>query len=72
MKPLTHDEVVAEAERRGMPGRTLEQVQSAIADARKRAKGKNAHLDKSLARLMLNSGRLQPAAREWLAREYPQ
>jgi hypothetical protein len=69
---ISHAELVAEAERRGMPGRTLEQVQACIADAKKRAKGKNAGLDVSMARLMLLAGRLQPAAREWLAKEYPQ
>lgn len=59
-------ELHAEAERRGMPGRTLEQVQACIAKCRKQKS------DKSMARLMLNAGRLQPEARAWLAKEYPQ
>jgi hypothetical protein len=61
----------AVADALGMPGRTLEQVQTALADAKRRAKGKNAGLDEALARLMLNHGRLTPDARAWIARQYP-
>lgn len=63
---MTHAELVAEAERRGMPGRTLEQVKAGLARA------KRTGADADMARLMLRFGRLQPAAREWVAREYPQ
>ncbi len=67
---ISYAEMVAEAERLGMPGRTLEQVQIDIADARRRSRGRNKNLHSALARLMLRFGRLQPDARAWLAREY--
>jgi hypothetical protein len=57
---ITHAELVAEAERRGMPGRTLEQVKEGLALAKKTG------ADVDLARVMLRFGRLQPEAREWL------
>lgn len=63
---LSHAELVAEAERRGMPGRSLAQVKDGL------AKAKTNGADADLARVMLRFGRLQPAAREWVAREYPQ
>lgn len=63
---ISHAELVAEAERRGMPGRTLAQVQSCL------AKAKLTGADLDMARLMLRFGRLQPDARAWVAREYPQ
>lgn len=66
MNPLTHAEVVAEAERRGMPGRTLEQVKAGLAQAKKTG------ADVSMARLMLRFGRLQPEARAYVAEQYPQ
>jgi hypothetical protein len=63
---ISHAELVAEAERRGMPGRTLAEVQACI------AKCKKTDAAEDMARLMLSAGRLQPEAREWLAKEYPQ
>ncbi len=62
----------AVSEERGIPLRTLDQVQFDLAACKARAKGKNIDLDKSMARLMLNHGRLCPDARAWVAREYPQ
>lgn len=63
---ISHAELVAEAESRGMPGRTLAEVQACI------AKCKKTDADADMARVMLRFGRLQTAAREWLAGEYPQ
>ncbi len=54
------------AEQRGIPLRTLEQVQTTINEA------KETQADSSFARLMLRNGRLTSEAREWLAKEYPQ
>lgn len=62
---ISHAELVAEAERRGMPGRTLEQVKADLAAAKKRK------ADVSMARLMLRFGRLTEEARAWVAKEYP-
>jgi hypothetical protein len=66
MEPLSHEELVAEAERRGMPGRTLADVQACIEKCKKTGAAED------MARLMLRFGRLQAEAREWLAGEYPQ
>jgi hypothetical protein len=66
MEPISHAELVAEAERRGMPGRTLADVQACI------AKCKKSDAAEDMARLMLRFGRLQSAARDWLSQEYPQ
>jgi hypothetical protein len=60
------------ADKTGMPRRSLAQVQDDLARCKARAKGKNINLDKSMARLMLNHGRLTDEARAWVAREYPQ
>lgn len=49
----------------GRTGRTLEQVQAAMAQAKKDGG------DVSMARLMLRFGVLRSEAREWLAKEYP-
>ena len=57
----------AEAEKSGIPLRTLDQVRDTLANCKKRAKGKNANLDKTMARLMLNAGRLTDEAREYVA-----
>lgn len=56
----------------GMPLRTLEQVKADLAACKARARGKNANLDKTMARVMLNHGRFTADARAWLAKEYPQ
>jgi hypothetical protein len=58
----------AEAEKAGIPLRTLEQVQHGLA----KAKAKKTKADKSLARLMLRHGRLTEQARAYVATEYPQ
>ncbi len=62
----------AEAAKAGIPLRTLDQVRASIARDKARAKGKNANLDKTMARLMLNHGRLTAEARAWIEKEYPQ
>lgn len=54
------------SERRGIPLRTLTDVQACIAQDKPRG------VDVAMARLMLRHGRLTAEAREWLAREYPQ
>jgi hypothetical protein len=64
-KLISIEELQAEAARRGMPGRTLAQVQECIAKCRRQKS------DMSMARLMLRVGRLQPDARAWLEKEYP-
>jgi hypothetical protein len=63
--PTNADALRALADAKGIPLRTLAQVQQAIQQA-KRTKA-----DKSLARIMLRHGRMTDEAREWLAREYP-
>lgn len=63
---ITHAELVAEAERLGMPQTSLERAKARLARA------KETGADKSIARLMLRFGRLSPEAREWIASEYPQ
>jgi hypothetical protein len=45
--------------------RTLEQVKTGI------AKAKKTDADASMARLMMKFGRLEPGCREWLAGAYP-
>jgi hypothetical protein len=50
------------------PPRTLEQVKTCL----DRCKKKNDGCDVTMARMMLNHGRLTAEAREWVAREYPQ
>lgn len=62
----------AEAAKAGIPLRTLDDVRANLAACKARARGKNVNLDKSMARLMLNHGRLTDEARAWIAREYPQ
>ena len=56
----------ADAEKAGVPQRTLHQVQACIRQCRKQKS------DKTMARLMLNAGRLTDESLEWLAVEYPQ
>lgn len=46
--------------------RTLENVKAALEQAKKTG------ADKSMARLMLNHGRLTEEARVWVSQEYPQ
>jgi hypothetical protein len=55
-----------EADKRGMPLRTLEQVKADLADAKRRSKGKNAGMDMALAGLMLRHGRLTVEARAYV------
>lgn len=63
----TWGEIIREdAEKAGLPARTLEQVQACISKCRKQKS------DKTMARLMLNQGRMTDEARAWLAAEYPQ
>jgi len=57
---ITHAELVAEAKRRGMPGKTLEEVKAGLAQA------KTTGADAALARLMLKFGRLQPDALQYV------
>lgn len=54
------------AAQRKIPSRTLEEVRSALEDAKKE------DADKVLARVMLRHGRLTDEARAYVAREYPQ
>lgn len=56
----------AEAEKAGIPLRTLVDVQTCIRQCRRQKS------DKTMARLMLNHGRLTDEARVWLSAEYPQ
>lgn len=60
------DVLRADAEKAGIPLRTLAQVKACIAECRKQKS------DKTMARLMLNAGRITDEARAWLATEYPQ
>lgn len=55
-----------QAEQRGIPRRTLDDVKDTLAQA-KRTKD-----DKSMARIMLKHGRLTDDARAYVAGEYPQ
>lgn len=62
---MTNGQRLAQAaERLGIPIRTLENVQGAIALCNKNG------TDIEMARLMLRHGRLTVDAREWLTREY--
>jgi hypothetical protein len=54
-----------DADKAGIPPRTLAQVQAGIAKCRKQKS------DKTMARLMLTQGRLTDEARAWLVSEYP-
>jgi hypothetical protein len=56
----------AEAEKSKIPLRTLDQVKACITKCRKQKS------DKSMARLMINAGRMTDEARAWLLQEYPQ
>jgi hypothetical protein len=56
------DEMRAEAEKRGIPLRTLEQVKATLAAAKKQGS------DMASARLMLKHGRLTDEARAYVAR----
>lgn len=56
----------ADAEKVGIPLRTLAQVQACIAKCRKQKS------EKTMARLMLKAGRMTDEARAWLQQEYPQ
>jgi hypothetical protein len=56
----------ADADKAGIPLRTLEQVQKCISQCRRQKS------DKTMARLMLNAGRMTDEARTWLSGEYPQ
>lgn len=55
----------AEAEKAGIPLRTLEQVRTTLARDKARSK-KGARIDIAMARLMLKAGRLTPEAREYV------
>jgi len=50
----------------GVNRRTLEDVTRDLAECKARAKGKNAGLDMSMARLMLAAGRLTDPARAYV------
>lgn len=56
----------ADADNAGIALRTLDQVHSALATARK------TKADVAMARLMLRHGRLTDEARQYVEREYPQ
>lgn len=56
----------AEADKAGVPLRTLDQVKACIAKCRRQ------NSDKTMARLMLKTGRMTDQARAWLSAEYPQ
>lgn len=56
----------AEAEKSGIPLRTLDQVQTCIRQCIRQKS------DKTMARLMLRHGRMTDEARAWLSAEYPQ
>lgn len=58
---LRHD-----AEKAGIPLRTLADVQSTITVCKRQ------NSDATMARLMLNHGRVTEDARAWLSQEYPQ
>lgn len=60
------DILCAHADKIGLSFRTLEQVKAGFAQARKNK------CEASMARLMLNHGRLTDEARAWVAKEYPQ
>lgn len=55
----------AEAEKAGIPLRTLDQVRNTLARDKARSK-KGARIDLSMARLMLKAGRLTDEAREYV------
>lgn len=57
---ISHAELVTEAERRGMTGRTRNQVKADLANAKRNG------ADIALASLMLRFGRLQPDARNYV------
>lgn len=67
---MTHPTIAsmlqADAERLGLPLRTLEQVRAGLNAAKKNG------ADVSLARLMLRAGRLTDESRAYVEREYPQ
>lgn len=56
----------SDADKAGIPLKTLDQVQACIRKCRKQKS------DKTMARLMLNHGRMTDEARAWLSGEYPQ
>lgn len=58
---LTHADLVALAEARGMPLRTLEQVKATLAEDEAR----DPETAKAMARLMVKAGRLTDEAREY-------
>lgn len=57
MSPISHSELVAEAEHRGMPLTSLEKARASLALAKKTG------ADTNVAWLMLRFGRLTPEAR---------
>lgn len=64
--PLNNGQLLAlEAEKQGIPLRTLEQVRTTLARDKARSK-KGARIDLSMARLMLKAGRLTPGARAYV------
>jgi hypothetical protein len=54
------------AEQQNIPLRTLDQIRNGLRIAKK------TNADHTMARLMLNHGRLTAEARAYVAREYPQ
>lgn len=61
---ISHAELVAEAEARGMPLTSLEKAKEGLAKAKKNG------ADVSMARLMLRFGRLTEEARDYIVQEY--
>lgn len=67
MTKTNADILKAHADALGMPRRTLDQVRAALARDKARSK-KGERIDISMARLMLNHGRLEDAARAYVAK----
>jgi hypothetical protein len=61
----------ADAEAAGLPLRTLADVQACLSRDKARSR-KGKRIDITMARLMLNHGRLTADARAWIESEYPQ
>jgi hypothetical protein len=59
------------ADEQAIPLRTLADVQECLSRDKARSR-KGKRIDVSMARLMLNHGRLTAEARAWILQEYPQ
>jgi hypothetical protein len=62
----TGDLLRADADKAGLPLKTLNEVRLALLNA------KDTHADKTLARMMLRYGRMTEQARHYVASRYPQ